>query len=90
MRPLFVASEAGRVNSYRVLRGGSWNNNTTNLRAAYRNNNNPTNRNNNNGFRCAKTEETLVREDVQKLRGHGSVARDAPQSSPASLVRWCP
>lgn len=39
----------------RVLRGGSWNNNTTNVRVANRNNNTPTNTNNNNGFRCAKT-----------------------------------
>jgi len=40
----------------RVLRGGSWNNNTpTNVRAANRNRNLPSNRNNNVGFRCAKT-----------------------------------
>lgn len=38
---------------YRVLRGGSWNNNNQNLRASNRNNNNPNNSNNNNGFRCA-------------------------------------
>jgi len=38
----------------RVLRGGSWNNNTNNLRVANRNNNNPTNQNNNNGFRCVR------------------------------------
>ncbi len=38
---------------YRVLRGGSWNNNTEiNLRSSYRNNDHPTNRNDNNGFRC--------------------------------------
>ncbi len=37
----------------RVLRGGSWNNNTEiNLRSSNRNNNTPGNRNNNNGFRC--------------------------------------
>jgi hypothetical protein len=36
----------------RVLRGGSWNNNSRNARCAYRNNNNnPNNRNNNIGFR---------------------------------------
>ncbi len=40
---------------YRVLRGGSWNNNANNARAANRNNNTPTNTNNNNGFRCART-----------------------------------
>ncbi|MCX5656032.1 MAG: SUMF1/EgtB/PvdO family nonheme iron enzyme [Planctomycetota bacterium] len=38
-------------NSQRVLRGGSWNNNTDNCRAANRNNNTPDNRNNNYGFR---------------------------------------
>ena len=38
---------------YRVLRGGSWNNNGRNVRSAYRNNNAPDNRNNNNGFRLA-------------------------------------
>jgi len=44
-----------RVTTYRVLRGGSWNNNNTNnLRVANRNNNNPDNENNNIGFRCAR------------------------------------
>src|SRR5580698_8705302 len=39
--------------NYRVLRGGSWNNNDEiNLRSTYRNNDHPTNRNDNNGFRC--------------------------------------
>jgi formylglycine-generating enzyme required for sulfatase activity len=37
---------------YKVLRGGSWNNNWNNLRTAYRNNNN---NNNNIGFRCASS-----------------------------------
>ena len=41
--------------SYRVLRGGSWNNNPNNLRAANRNRNSPDNRNNNNGFRLARS-----------------------------------
>ena len=41
----------GRSN--RVLRGGSWNNNTRNCRVSNRNNNNPDNRNNNNGLRLA-------------------------------------
>ncbi|MBF0548139.1 MAG: SUMF1/EgtB/PvdO family nonheme iron enzyme [Candidatus Riflebacteria bacterium] len=40
--------------SYRVLRGGSWNNNNDNLRSANRDNNNPNNRNNNNGFRVCR------------------------------------
>jgi len=42
---------AGTVESCRVLRGGSFNNNHRNVRAAYRNRNNPNNRNDNNGFR---------------------------------------
>jgi hypothetical protein len=42
----------GAVHYWRVLRGGSWNNdNPNNLRAANRNRNNPENRNDNNGFR---------------------------------------
>ncbi|HBB55438.1 MAG TPA: hypothetical protein DCZ49_04550, partial [Hyphomonadaceae bacterium] len=41
--------------SFRVNRGGSWNNNPQNLRSANRNRNTPTNRNNNLGFRLART-----------------------------------
>ena len=39
------------MGSYRVVRGGSWNNNPRNCRSANRNRNNPANTNNNNGFR---------------------------------------
>ncbi|MGB0597789.1 MAG: formylglycine-generating enzyme family protein, partial [Rubripirellula sp.] len=39
----------------RVLRGGSFNNQTSNVRSANRNNNQPDNRNNNNGLRPAST-----------------------------------
>ncbi len=39
--------------TYRVIRGGNWNNNENNCRVSNRNNNNPTNRNNNIGFRLA-------------------------------------
>jgi formylglycine-generating enzyme required for sulfatase activity len=38
-------------NQWRVVRGGSWNNNSELCRSAYRRNNNQDNRNNNNGFR---------------------------------------
>jgi hypothetical protein len=38
---------------FRVLRGGSWNNNARNCRSARRNRNNPANRNHNLGFRLA-------------------------------------
>lgn len=37
--------------SGKVVRGGSWNNNSDNARCAYRNSNQPDNRNNNLGFR---------------------------------------
>ena len=50
----------------RVLRGGSWNNNSNNLRSSNRNNNTPGNTNNNNGFRVASTQGCvgkLLRED---------------------------
>ena len=44
----------GPERGYRVLRGGSWNNNDNNNRCANRNNNNPNNNWNNNGFRLAR------------------------------------
>jgi hypothetical protein len=40
-----------RGRHFRVLRGGSWNNNPNNCRSANRNRNNPDNTNNNLGFR---------------------------------------
>ena len=43
------------MGSYRVLRGGSWNNNANNCRSANRNRNNPRNTNNNNGFRVCRS-----------------------------------
>ena len=41
--------------SFRVLRGGSWNDDTNNVRVATRDDNNPSNRDDNNGFRCARS-----------------------------------
>ena len=41
--------------SYRVIRGGSWNNNARNCRSANRNRNTPENRNNNLGFRVLRS-----------------------------------
>lgn len=42
---------AGPAGQRRVLRGGSFNNNSENARCAFRNRNNPDNFNINNGFR---------------------------------------
>ena len=55
---------------YRVLRGGSWNNNTENSRSANRNNNNPNNRNNNNGFRVAREYAPSGKPEYMRLRLH--------------------
>ena len=41
------------LDSFRVLRGGSWNNNAQHCRVAYRNNNTPNIRYNNYNFRFA-------------------------------------
>ena len=46
-----IAYTAGSGRKHRVLRGGSFNNESQNVRAAYRNRNNPNHRNDNNGFR---------------------------------------
>jgi len=51
---LFSLREQKRGRHFRVLRGGSWNNNHNNTRAANRNRNNPDNRNNNRGFRVVR------------------------------------
>ncbi len=46
--------EKGQTVGGRVLRGGSWNNQSDNLRCAARNNDNPWNNWNNNGFRVVR------------------------------------
>jgi Sulfatase-modifying factor enzyme 1 len=46
---------------WKVLRGGSWNNNADNARCAVRNRNNPDNRNNNIGFRVVLRSPTFFR-----------------------------
>jgi hypothetical protein len=65
--------------SNRVLRGGSWNNDTDNLRSANRDNNDPANRNANNGFRPVSTALLPLR-GVHGLRG---MKRAVPTSGPA-------
>ena len=49
--------------NFRLLRGGSWNNNPRNCRSAIRNRNQSANRNNNIGFRvaCVAASAPLVR-----------------------------
>jgi hypothetical protein len=48
----------GLPGNWRVLRGGSWNNNRLAARAVYRNNNTPDNRNNNVGWRVVVRRST--------------------------------
>ena len=52
----------------RVLRGGSWNNDTNNVRSSNRNNNTPDNTNNNIGFRVASTPDRWTCEDHASSR----------------------
>lgn len=61
----------------RVLRGGSFNNDTRNLRAANRNRNEPDNRNNNIGFRCVR--------DVERGRAGASAAGAAAVTAAAGV-----
>ena len=69
-----------RIGSYRVLRGGSWNNNPRNCRVPYRNNDTPDNRNNNTGFRLANTGKTALN---RHLYGHGGRGCFCPAFLPA-------
>ena len=63
--------------AYRVLRGGSWNNdNTNNLRASNRNRNNPTNTNDNNGFRCAAAQCFFHRPEMPGVHGRRDTAKE--------------
>ena len=73
--------------SSRVIRGGSWANNTRNLRCANRNRRHPGNRNQNQGFRvvCRVAAEhvlmTKPMRNVQVTRGPCGLTRPAPTSS---------
>jgi hypothetical protein len=76
----------------RVLRGGSWNNNTEiNLRSSNRNNDTPTNRNDNNGFRLVL--EVGSGGKASSLWGFGLMPggdRLCPARAPRSRVNWTP
>jgi len=54
-------------NYYRVLRGGSWNNNPNYLRVALRNNNAPDNGNYNIGFRLVRSSKTKNKKESIKM-----------------------
>jgi hypothetical protein len=75
-------SGKGVRSKVRVLRGGSFNNDTRNLRAANRNRNAPGNRNNNIGFRCVR--------DVERRRASASAARAAVVTAAAGVRALLP
>ena len=66
----------------RVLRGGSFDNDTRNLRAANRNRNVPGNRNSNIGFRCVR--------DVEGRRADASAASAAVVTAAAGVRTLLP
>ena len=61
--------------SHRVIRGGSWNNDTSNCRSAYRNNATPGNRNGNLGFRLLSTRLRQRRASTDSPRVHQVMSR---------------
>ena len=67
------AKGPGRPPASRVLRGGSWNNNSDNARSANRNRNSTDNRNNNNGFRVASTPHAGATAPTGAVGAQGSV-----------------
>ena len=71
----FAAQGKREQVNYRVLRGGSWNNNGQNCRAANRNRSEPDERNNNVGFRLAPAQKQevppLTRRSSSLRRPHG-------------------
>jgi formylglycine-generating enzyme required for sulfatase activity len=72
--------------SFRVMRGGSWNNNAGNCRSANRNNNSPDNRNNNNGFRLACLQLSSLRRTADPDRILSPHSRGEKGASGAGLV----
>lgn len=80
---------------YRVLRGGSWNNNGRNVRSANRNRNEPGNRNDNIGFRLALAQAsklpaldqmTLLSAASRRQKAHA--LRQAGRHPAERLPRW--
>ncbi|MBK8195783.1 MAG: SUMF1/EgtB/PvdO family nonheme iron enzyme [Lewinellaceae bacterium] len=53
----------------RVVRGGSWNNNSNNCRSTNRNRNNTDNRNNNIGFRLARNKRNYDTPEPGRVTG---------------------
>ena len=72
--------------SWRVVRGGSWNNNARNLRSANRNRNDRSNRNNNNGFRLAQSARCPERPFSRKRPARQTGVHE-PASRPGREVR---
>ena len=60
--------------SYRVFRGGSWNNDAANCRSAYRDTNDPTNRASNYGFRLALSPSGVTPE-AASVQESGAIGR---------------
>ena len=73
----------GRRPCSRVLRGGSFNNQTANVRSANRNNNLPANRNNNNGFRPASTLPCQNSQGVSCGACQGAKSRSSSRVGPS-------
>jgi|GEM_PF-3039728 len=72
--------------NFRVLRGGSWNNNPSNLRSAYRNHSTPDNRNNNIGFRCVWVEDSSPKTEQDGVMPGGSGLPGRCQESSLTVV----
>ncbi|MBM3992512.1 MAG: hypothetical protein FJ298_16155, partial [Planctomycetes bacterium] len=85
---LFVAGRPPRGPN-RVIRGGSWNNNSNNCRSAIRNNNDPGNTNNNIGFRVVLAPALApARREVVTTRTGGRSGSARAVSSAVGRRAW--